>query len=166
MNDHLNVIQQHLNEKYDKKNLNTDIKEKKEKEILEKKAKKIAIYYDNYLAYIISQQTTYLKDISTTGNIIKYIEETYENVKKMDKFEEFSNIPQEKVPSVPSVPSVPPSPSVGGRHNSSNHTNMIMVDIKSLCKANQIKLSTIINNKRVVYTKKELITKLKRKKII
>jgi hypothetical protein len=55
MNDHLNVIQQHLNEKYDKKNLNTDIKE-----ILEKKAKKIAIYYDNYLAYIISQQTTYL----------------------------------------------------------------------------------------------------------
>jgi hypothetical protein len=158
MNDHLNVIQQHLNEKYDKKNLNTDIKE-----ILEKKAKKIAIYYDNYLAYIISQQSTYLKDISTTGNIIKYIEETYENVKKMDKFEEFSNIPQEKVPSVPSVP---PSPSVGGRHNSSNHTNMIMGDIKSLCKANQIKLSTIINNKRVVYTKKELITKLKRKKII
>ena len=165
MNDHLNFIQQHFNEKYDNKNINTDIG----KEDLEK-AKKIAIYYDNY---IISRQTTYFKDISTTNNIIKLINEKYEDVKKMDKFEEFSNIPQEPVPQLPQLPqlsSVPPlvpqGPSVGGRRNSSNHTDMIMEDIKSLCKANQIKLSTTINNKRVVYTKKELITKLKRKRII
>ncbi len=37
--------------------------------------------------------------------------------------------------------------------------------IKELCKANQIKLSRIIDGKRVVYKMKELITKLKRKKI-
>ena len=37
--------------------------------------------------------------------------------------------------------------------------------IKELCKANQIKLSRIIDGKRVVYKKSELITKLKRRKI-
>jgi hypothetical protein len=37
--------------------------------------------------------------------------------------------------------------------------------IKELCKANQIKLSRIIDGKRVAYKKSELITKLKRKKI-
>jgi hypothetical protein len=40
-----------------------------------------------------------------------------------------------------------------------------MKDIKELCKANQIKLSRIIDGKRIVYKKKELITKLKRRKI-
>lgn len=38
--------------------------------------------------------------------------------------------------------------------------------IKELCKANQIKLSRIIDGKRVAYKMKELITKLKRKKIM
>jgi hypothetical protein len=37
--------------------------------------------------------------------------------------------------------------------------------IKELCKANQIKLSRIIDGKRVAYKKSELITKLKRRKI-
>jgi hypothetical protein len=55
---------------------------------------------------------------------------------------------------------------VGGRRNKLNHTDMNMKDIKELCKANQIKLSKTVNEKRVVYKKKELITKLKRKKII
>jgi len=56
----------------------------------------------------------------------------------------------------------------GGRRNKSKskHTDMNMKDIKELCKANQIKLSKIVNDKTVVYTKKELITKLKRKKLI
>ena len=54
----------------------------------------------------------------------------------------------------------------GGRRNKLNHADMNMKDIKELCKANQIKLSKTENNKRVVYTKKELITKLKRKKVI
>ena len=54
----------------------------------------------------------------------------------------------------------------GGQHNKSNYADMNMKYIKELCKANQIKLSQIKNDKRVIYTKKELITKLKRKKII
>ena len=54
----------------------------------------------------------------------------------------------------------------GGRHNKSIYTVMNMKYIKGLCKANQIKLSTTKNDKRVIYKKKELITKLKRKKII
>ena len=54
----------------------------------------------------------------------------------------------------------------GGRHNKSNNTDINMKDIKELCKANQIKLSRIVNDKSIVYTKKELITKLKRKKLL
>ena len=54
----------------------------------------------------------------------------------------------------------------GSRRNKLNHADMNMKEINELCKANQIKLSRVVNNKRVVYTKKELITKLKRKKII
>lgn len=50
---------------------------------------------------------------------------------------------------------------IGGRRN-----NMSMKDIKYMCKANQIKLSRVVNGVRIIYTKKELITKLKRKKII
>jgi hypothetical protein len=54
----------------------------------------------------------------------------------------------------------------GGYNNKSKHTDMSMKDIKELCKANQIKLSKTVNDARVVYTKKELITKLKRKKLL
>ena len=54
----------------------------------------------------------------------------------------------------------------GGQQNKSNYDDMNMKYIKKLCKANQIKLSQTKNDKRVIYTKKELITKLKRKKII
>jgi hypothetical protein len=43
---------------------------------------------------------------------------------------------------------------------------MTMKDIKELCKANQIKLSKVVDGKRVVYKKKELITRLKRKKLL
>lgn len=43
---------------------------------------------------------------------------------------------------------------------------MNMKDIKRLCKANQIKLSKTKDGIRVIYTKKELITKLKRRKIL
>jgi hypothetical protein len=56
----------------------------------------------------------------------------------------------------------------GGRRNptKSKHADMNMKDIKRLCKANQIKLSKTKDGIRVIYTKKELITKLKRKKIL
>ena len=46
------------------------------------------------------------------------------------------------------------------------HEDMTMKDIKEMCKANQIKLSKVVDNKRVVYKKKELITKLKRKNLL
>lgn len=51
----------------------------------------------------------------------------------------------------------------GGRRGIKS--NCVMKDIKELCKANKIKLSRIIDGKRVVYKMTELITKLKRKKI-
>lgn len=54
----------------------------------------------------------------------------------------------------------------GGRRNKSKNIEMKMVDVKRLCKNNQIKLSKTVNGKRVVYTKKELITKLKRRKLL
>ena len=44
--------------------------------------------------------------------------------------------------------------------------DMNMKDIRGLCKANQIKLSTTKDGVRIIYKKKELITKLKRKKIL
>jgi hypothetical protein len=46
------------------------------------------------------------------------------------------------------------------------HEDMTMKDIKEMCKTNQIKLSKVVDNKRVVFKKKELITKLKRKKLL
>ncbi len=49
----------------------------------------------------------------------------------------------------------------GGRHREMN-----MKDIKEVCKANQIKLSRVVDGKRVAYKKKELMTKLKRKKLM
>jgi hypothetical protein len=54
----------------------------------------------------------------------------------------------------------------GGRRNQSKHADVKMKVIKGLCKANNIKLSRVIDGKRVPYNKKELLTKLKRKKII
>jgi hypothetical protein len=54
----------------------------------------------------------------------------------------------------------------GGRRNQSKHSDVKMKVIKGLCKANNIKLSRVIDGKRVPYNKKELLTKLKRKKII
>jgi regulator of replication initiation timing len=54
----------------------------------------------------------------------------------------------------------------GGRRNQSKYADVKMKVIKGLCKANNIKLSRVIDGKRVPYNKKELLTKLKRKKII
>ena len=66
-----------------------------------------------------------------------------------------------------------PRPPLGGRRKSPKKTtklnrgaDMNMKDIRGLCKVNQIKLSKTKDGVRVIYTKKELITKLKRKKIL
>lgn len=68
--------------------------------------------------------------------------------------------------SIQYVETLHPLPSQGGRRNKSKYAEVKMKDIKELCKANNIKLSRVVNDKRVVYNKKELLTKLKRKKII
>jgi hypothetical protein len=56
----------------------------------------------------------------------------------------------------------------GNRRNkaSPKHDEMTMKDIKEMCKANEIKLSKVVEGKRVAFKKKELITKLKRKKLL
>ena len=51
----------------------------------------------------------------------------------------------------------------GGRRH---RDTMTMKDIRELCKDNQIKLSRVVKDIRVVYKKKELLTKLKRKNVI
>ena len=53
-----------------------------------------------------------------------------------------------------------------GTEGGYRNLNMNLKDVKELCKAHQIKLSRVVNDKRVAYTKKELITKLKRKKLL
>jgi hypothetical protein len=60
--------------------------------------------------------------------------------------------------------SIPPAEFHGGGYR--RNKAMTMKDIKELCKANQIKLSKVVDGKRVVYKKKELITRLKRKKLL
>lgn len=51
-------------------------------------------------------------------------------------------------------------------HSGGRHHEMNLKDIKEVCKANQIKLSRVVDGKRVAYKKKELMTKLKRKKLL
>ena len=53
-----------------------------------------------------------------------------------------------------------------GTEGGYRNLNMNLKDVKELCKAHQIKLSRVVNDKRVAYTKKELITKLKRRKLL
>ena len=55
---------------------------------------------------------------------------------------------------------------IEGLQSAGYHREMNMKDIRELCKANQIKLSRVVDGKRVAYKKKELMTKLKRKKLL
>ena len=170
----------------------------KDKETLLQNANKIANYYNNYIANILIEQQTFLKNLSeykSGEEITNLINGKYEEMKKLNNFEQLSNFyPYYQEPQAAQAPQapqaaqaaqaaqapqapqaaqaaqaaaeIPPVPIVGGRRNSSKHIDLSMKYIKSLCKANQIKLSTTINDKRVTYTKKELITKLKRKKLL
>jgi pyruvate/2-oxoglutarate dehydrogenase complex dihydrolipoamide acyltransferase (E2) component len=175
----------------------------KDRETLLQNANKIANYYNNYIANILIEQQTFLRNLSVYKSgeeITNLINGKYEELKKSNNFEQLSNFypyyqeqqaapaqaqqaqaapaqaqqaqqAQQAAPAqaqqVAQAPAeIPPAPIVGGRRNKSKHTDISMKYIKSLCKANQIKLSTTINDKRVTYTKKELITKLKRKKLL
>jgi len=166
-NNHSMLIDQILNES------NTDNNTKET-------AKKIAYYYNNIIAYMFSEQQTYLRNLSenskNNNDITKLINEKFTELKNMDNFEKFSKplviqVPEnaqapQVVSSAPAAPVASAALIVGGRRNNSKYTDISMKYIKSLCKTNQIKLSTTINNKRVTYTKNELITKLKRKKLL
>jgi hypothetical protein len=59
-----------------------------------------------------------------------------------------------------------PTKPTAKKSKKSNHADMNMKDIRMLCKTNKIKLSTTKDGVRIIYKKKELITKLKRKKIL
>ena len=75
------------------------------------------------------------------------------NAKTFEELEEIENIIVQRANN---------STFSGGYRN----LNMNAKDVKELCKAHQIKLSRVVNDKRVAYTKKELITKLKRRKLL
>jgi len=93
------------------------------------------------------------KDFSTLSDKFQYVILDEENETLLKKIEDrLSDI--EKLNGI----------SGGGRYH--NNTTMTMKDIRELCKDNQIKLSRVVNDIRVVYKKKELLTKLKRKKVI
>ena len=110
-------------------------------------------YTKNNNKYDSDYDENYFKKLY--ADTFRYIKEHYQtDVEKSNYFQNLYD-PEFKHPTLN-----------GGRHNKSNCLNMNMKYIKELCKINQIKLSTTKNDKRVIYKKKELITKLKKKKII
>ena len=126
----------------------------------------ICEHYSNFLTKYYEMQPVYeviIKDFLNKSN--KYREESYKDfinesksiIKSINK--DFDNNYYQKLYDPKFNPTLK-----GGRHNKSNSLDMKY--IKDLCKANQIKLSTTKNDMRSIYTKKELITKLKRKRII
>lgn len=123
-------------------------------------------------------------DIDESRNLYKGIAGKMINIKNYIK--EFKNIIDTiydrqqyllgKVPGIPKKQTI--KRLTGGRRNTAKKptakkptklnrgADMNMKDIRGLCKVNQIKLSKTKDGVRVIYTKKELITKLKRKKIL
>lgn len=114
-------------------------------------------YGENYIQDFIDRGIIYRDDPSYNNFINKSLEFIKINYKTDVSSSYYNNLYD---------PKFTHPKSTGGRRNKSIYTDMKMKDIKELCKANQIKLSTTVNDKRIIHTKKELITKLKRKKII
>ena len=103
---------------------------------------------NNYSKFLFHYST--IINNKEIGDLINYLDDTEYSIKR--KFKANINRNHYKVYYAPLERS-------GGKSQSQSKR------IKELCKANQIKLSRIIDGKRVVYKIKELITKLKRKKI-
>ena len=95
-----------------------------------------------YLISLIEENSIASPDMKTKIN----------NAKNLDELKVINNMIDETIKVIQEG---------GGRHREMN-----VKDIKELCKANQIKLSRVVDGKRVAYTKKELMTKLKRKKLL
>jgi hypothetical protein len=123
--------------------------------------------YNEYVSFLTNwlndeskQNVGFINDLY--DNTLKYIkknyQKTYENLYKPNYYQ--------KLYDSEFTPKSKSSTLKGGYRNKSNYLDMKLNYVKDLCKANQIKLSTTKNDMRVIYTKKELITKLKRKKII
>ena len=74
--------------------------------------------------------------------------------------------PKKKPTTDPKKPAKKPTDPTKKPTKLNRGADMNMKDIRGLCKANQIKLSTTKDGVRIIYKKKELITKLKRKKIL
>ena len=103
---------------------------------------------NNYSKFLFHYST--IINNKEIGDLINYLDDTEYSIKR--KFNAKINRNHYKVYYAPLERS-------GGKSQSQSKR------IKELCKANQIKLSRIIDGKRVAYKMKELITKLKRKKI-
>ena len=101
----------------------------------------------------IDKFKTYLIKIANDNNLLSGYKERINNANDIDSL---------KLIGKSIIDTIEGMNSSGGYRN----LNMNLKDVKELCKANQIKLSRVVNDKRVAYTKKELITKLKRKKLL
>ena len=101
----------------------------------------------------IDKLKTYLIKIANDNNLLSGYKERINNANDIDSLKLIGN-------SI--IDTIEGMNSSGGYRN----LNMNLKDVKELCKAHQIKLSRVVNDKRVAYTKKELITKLKRKKLL
>ena len=94
---------------------------------------------------------------------IKEEESDYISEAEQIKFEK--EIEAEYNKKIGAIPDFEDDEIFGGRRKPTKAT-MNMKDIRRLCKANQIKLSTTKDGVCIIYKKKELITKLKRRKIL
>jgi hypothetical protein len=97
---------------------------------------------------------TYLIEIATNNNVLSLFKNKIDNENDNEKLKIIGIDIIAKIKRIDEF-------SEGGRHREMN-----LKDIKELCKANQIKLSRVVDGKRVAYKKKELMTKLKRKKLL
>ena len=107
----------------------------------------------NYGYTNIDNFKTYLIKIANDNNLLSGYKERINNANDIDSL---------KLIGKSIIDTIEGMNSSGGYRN----LNMNLKDVKELCKANQIKLSRVVNDKRVAYTKKELIAKLKRRKLL
>lgn len=109
--------------------------------------------YDEYGKYVMYK-------ITDEKDKEAYLNELRKNDLYINLNKEFSSGGSRRIKATPKSKHTPKSKA------KPKHDEMTMKDIKEMCKANQIKLSKVVEGKRVAFKKKELITKLKRKKLL
>ena len=109
--------------------------------------------YDEYGKYVMYK-------ITDEKDKEAYLNELRKNDLYINLNKEFSSGGSRRIKATPKSKHTPKSKA------KPKHDEMTMKDIKEMCKANEIKLSKVVEGKRVAFKKKELITKLKRKKLL